>query len=68
MFDPERFYRPREVVTASNAPRDLVYAALHAGALRSIRRGEHFLIPGWAASEWVRDLHRVDGHSQDDRS
>ena len=53
MFDPNRFYRPKEIRDLANAPRALVYAALRHGDLRAIRRGRRWLIPGRAAIEWI---------------
>jgi hypothetical protein len=53
MFDPGRFYRPREIREIAHAPRALVYAALEHGDLRAIRRGRRWLIPGRSALEWI---------------
>ncbi len=56
VFLPDRVYRPREVAENGRVPRELVYAALHSGELKSLRRGSRFLIPGWCVSDW---LHRA---------
>jgi hypothetical protein len=53
-FNPDRMYRPREVVSIGHVPRELVYHALHAGDLKCLRRGPRFLVPGWCVSEWLR--------------
>jgi excisionase family DNA binding protein len=47
--------RPREVAAVAHAPRDLVYAALKSGQLKSIKRGSRFLVPSWAVEEWIRE-------------
>lgn len=53
MFEPDRFYRPREIWRLSHAPREFVYRALRSGDLRSIRRGTRYLVPGGAVLEWL---------------
>jgi hypothetical protein len=56
MFDPDRFYRPPEIIVKSHVPREVVYAALHSGELKSLRRGPRFLIPGSCVIEWLREV------------
>jgi excisionase family DNA binding protein len=53
VLDDRRFYRPREVVFETHAPRSLVYDALRSGDLRAIRRGSRWLIPGGAVLDWL---------------
>lgn len=56
---PDRLFTPREVSTLWHVPRDLVYEALHAGTLKSIRRGSRgtrFLVPGKAVAPWLEQL------------
>ena len=55
----DRLFTPREVSARWHVPRDLVYESLHSGALRSIRRGSRFLVPGAAVSLWLKRL--LDG-------
>ena len=50
MRSDDRLFRPREVAERWSVPRDLVYEALHAGTLKSIRRGTRFLVPGRAVA------------------
>ena len=56
MFDPSRFYSAVEVWHLSHAPRELVYADLASGRLKSIARGSRYLIPGACAAAWIEEL------------
>ena len=56
MRSEDRLHTPREVAKKWKVPRDLVYSSLHAGTLKSIRRGTRFLIPGKAVASWLDQL------------
>ena len=53
---PDRLFTPREVAARWHVPRDAVYEGLHAGTLKSIRRGTRFLVPGKAVASWLDQL------------
>ena len=55
-FRDDRMYRPTEIVANGHVPRDLVYSALHAGDLKSLRRGSRYLVPGSCVLEWMRQV------------
>jgi excisionase family DNA binding protein len=46
---------PREAAKVSGLGRDFVYEALHAGKLRSIRRGRLYLIPRRELERFVEE-------------
>jgi hypothetical protein len=67
MFDPCRFYSPREVIEEAHAPRQLVYDSLKSGELPSLRRGVRWLVPGASAAAWVEGIVHSDAGERFDR-
>lgn len=48
-----RYYRPVEVIAMTGLGKTTIYEAIYKGELRAFRRGNAWLIPVEAVTEWI---------------
>ena len=59
--DPTRYYKPKEVAEELLfCARSTVYEFIYCGALKVIKVGSTYRIPGWSVIEYIRE------HSSED--